>query len=119
MSKSNDNLITIHTLQNLLYDSYYLIFKVILFSLQNKQKLVYSGYRKMYKISGPYFLVAYKQKHSIRKYLGHKYFTNLTMMFCPTLLKHISFSFYSEIELRDADKVSHYSTHIHKHTHRI
>jgi len=38
MSKSNENLITAHTLQNLLYNSHHFIFKVILFSLQ-KQKM--------------------------------------------------------------------------------
>jgi len=83
MSKSNENLITVHTLQNLLYNFYHFIFKVIVFSLQKKKCINKCTQNTKYwdKISGPYFLVVYNQKQSIRKYLGHKYFTNVTMIF--------------------------------------
>jgi hypothetical protein len=86
----------------------YIHYKNVLTSVLRLQKAVQNIW--------PHFLVVYNQNQSIQKYLRHKCFTNV-IMFHSTLLKHISFSFNSNTERCDTDKVSHYSTHTHTHTH--
>ena len=76
----------------------YLIFKVILFSQKERKKE--------------------KEKNRIYENIWDtKYFTNVTIMFHSTLLKHISFSLYSETKHCGADKISHYSTHMYTKPH--